>query len=339
MRASIAPVFQIRAQYSSSIPDAGGPAAVSELLVIVGPTGSGKSSLGLALAERFGGEIVNCDSVQVYRGLDIGSAKVPVSERRGIPHHLIDIADPPEDVTAGLYSRLARQALCEIQAKNRLPVVVGGTGLYLRALLEGLSPAPQRDEELRIRLQAIGHRRPGCLHRILRRYDSEAASRIHPNDHQKLIRAIELTLLGGQPATVTQKTRRNGLQGFRALKIGLSPDRSALRQHIEARATSMFENGLIEETKALLGEDNSPAAKALQSLGYRQALNVIAGTTTIAEAVDECRTKTRQYAKRQMTWFRREADVHWLDGFGTEKHIESAAIALTEDFLRGERSG
>jgi len=307
------------------------------LLVIVGPTGSGKSSLGLLLAERFGGEIVNCDSVQVYRGLDIGSAKVPVPERRGVTHHLIDIAGPEEDVTAGAYSRLARQALFEIQERHRLPVVVGGTGLYLRALLEGLSPAPRRNEALRIRLQAIVQRRPDGLHRILRRQDPEAASRIHPNDHQKLIRAIELTLLSGQPATVTQKAPRDGLQGFRILKIGLSPDRSALRQHINARSARMFEDGLIEETKALLASGISPRSKALQSLGYRQALNALAGTATFADAVAECQMKTRQYAKRQMTWFRREPDVHWLDGFGTEEHIESAAIALTESFLRGEQ--
>lgn len=307
------------------------------LLVIVGPTGSGKSSLGLFLAERFGGEIVNCDSVQVYRGLDIGSAKVPVAERRGIVHHLMDIAGPAEDVTAGAYSRIARQALFEIQERHCLPIVVGGTGLYLRALLEGLSPAPRRDEALRIRLQAIVQRRPNGLHRILRRYDSEAAGRIHPNDHQKLIRAIELTLLGGQPATVTQKVPRDGLHGFRTLKIGLSPDRSALHQHINARSARMFEDGLIEETRALLAGGFSPHSKALQSLGYRQALNVLSGTMTFADAVTECQTKTRQYAKRQMTWFRREPDVHWLGGFGTEEHVERAAVALAESFLRGEQ--
>ena len=285
---------------------------------------------------RFSGEIVNCDSVQIYRGLNIGSAKVPFAGRQGIPHHLLDIAGPEEDVTAGAYSHLARRALSDVQGRDRLPIIVGGTGLYLRALLDGLSPAPRRDQDLRTRLGGIVQRRPAFLHRFLRRCDPEAANRIHPNDHQKLIRAIELTLLGGQSATATQRTPRNVLQGFRTLKIGLCPERSALRQHIDVRSARMFEEGLIAETSAMLREGVSPRAKALQSLGYRQAVKVLAGETTLPEAVTECQTKTRQYAKRQMTWFRKEAGVRWLHGFGTEKPIESAAIALTEAFLREE---
>lgn len=308
----------------------------SPLLVILGPTGSGKSSLGLSLAERLGGEIVSCDSVQVYRGLGIGSAKIPMEGRRGIRHHLIDIADPQEDVTAGAYSRLARQAICEIRGRDRLPIVVGGTGFYLRALLEGLSPAPQRDEDLRGRLQRIVLRRPGCLHRILQKHDPEAAARIHPNDHQKLIRAVELTMLGRQPATATQKAPRDALQGFRVLKIGLRPEKNALREQISARSAAMFEFGLVDETKALLARGVPSGGKALQSLGYRQALQVLAGTAGVAEAIAECQTRTRQYAKRQMTWFRRETGVHWLEGFGGQAAVESAAIGLVEGFLRGE---
>ena len=311
----------------------------SPLLVVFGPTGAGKSGLGLALAERFGGEIVNCDSVQVYRGLDIGSAKVPEASRRGIPHHLIDIAEPQEDVTAGAYSRLARQALYAIRDKGRIPVVVGGTGLYLRALLDGLSPAPQRNEELRARLQRMVGRRPDSLHRFLKRYDPDAANRIHANDHQKLIRAVELTLLGGQPATAIQSIPRTPLKGFRVLKIGLSPERKALYRQIDARAAGMFDEGLIDETRALLNAGVSPQAKALQSLGYRQALNVLAETMTIKDAVTECQTKTRQYAKRQLTWFRREADVHWLDGFGNEEAVESAAVELAGRFIAHRETG
>lgn len=311
----------------------------SPLLVVLGPTGAGKSGLGLLLAERFGGEIVNCDSVQVYRGLDIGSAKVPLSARRGVSHHLIDIAGPEEDVTAGHYSRYARQVLAEIRDRSHIPVVVGGTGFYLRALLEGLSPAPQRDEGLRSRVQAAAQRRPGVLHRFLRRYDPNAAGRIHANDHQKLIRAVELTLLGRQPASVTQSIPRTPLEGFRVLKIGLSPERKALYPQIDRRAAAMFESGLIEETQSLLDAGVPPQAKALQSLGYRQALGILAGTITREAAVAECQAKTRQYAKRQMTWFRREPDVHWLEGFGNDQAVESAATALTHAFLHDGRTG
>lgn len=310
----------------------------SPLLVVLGPTGAGKSGLGILLAERFGGEIVNCDSVQVYRGMDIGSAKILPGERRGVPHHLIDIAGLEEDVTAGQYSRYARRALDTIRDHGHIPVVVGGTGLYLRALLEGLSPAPQRDEELRVRLQAAAQRRPGILYRFLRRYDPDAAARIHANDHQKLIRAVELTLLGRQPATVTQSIPRNPLQGFRVLKIGLSPERKALYRQIDARAAAMFEDGLIEETRSLLDAGVSPQAKALQSLGYRQAIGVLTGIMTREAALTECQTKTRQFAKRQMTWFRREPDVYWLDGFGNDAVVQSAAITMTEAFLASDKT-
>ena len=305
----------------------------SPLVVIVGPTGSGKSSLGITLAERFGGEVVNCDSVQVYRGFDIGSAKVPPKERRGIPHHLLDIASPQENVTAGSYARLARKALEDIKGRGRLPIVVGGTGLYLRALLDGLSPAPLRDEPLRARLQAIAERRPGCLHRLLERHDREAAERIHPNDNQKLIRAVELMVLAGQPASATQRTPRNGLHGFRTLKLALSPDRTLLRDQLNARANHMFERGLVDETRSLLEQGIPVENKALQSLGYRQALGVLSGSMGLDEAVQECQTRTRQYAKRQMTWFRREEGAHWLLGFGTEQRIREAALQLTEGFL------
>ena len=305
----------------------------SPLVVIVGPTGSGKSSLGITLAERFSGEIVNCDSVQVYRGLDIGSAKVPPTERRGIPHHLLDIACPQENVTAGSYARLARKALEDITSRGRLPIIVGGTGLYLRALLDGLSPAPQRDEPLRVRLQFIAERRPGYLHRLLERHDREAAGRIHSNDHQKLIRAVELMVLAGQPASATQGAPRNGLHGFRTLKLALSPDRGPLRDQLNARAAHMFESGLVDETRRLLQKGVPAENKALQSLGYRQALGVLSGSMGLDEAVQECQTRTRQYAKRQMTWFRREEGAHWLHGFGTEQRIQEAALELTERFL------
>lgn len=303
------------------------------LLVVLGPTGAGKSDLALTLAEAFSGEIVNCDSIQVYRGLDIGSAKVPAAERRGIPHHLIDILGPNDDLTAGAYSHLARDVIADIQQRGRVPVVVGGTGFYLRALIDGLSPAPPRDEELRTRLYQLAARRPAILHRFLRRYDPPAAARIHANDRQKLIRAIEMIRLTQQPATVTQSLPRQALEDAAILKIGLHPARASLYKRLDERSAWMFRNGLVAETKALLEAGYSPASKPLQSLGYKQAVEVLKEQLSIEEAIRECQTKTRQYAKRQMTWFRRERDVHWLAGFGHEEDIQQQAIALTRNAM------
>ncbi|HEY1213710.1 MAG TPA: tRNA dimethylallyltransferase, partial [Bryobacteraceae bacterium] len=193
-----------------------------------------------------------------------------------------------------------------------------------------------RDEPLRARLQAVAERRPGCLHRLLEKRDREAAGRIHPNDHQKLIRALELMMLAGQPASITQKIPRNRLQGFRTLKLALSPDRALLRGQLNARAAHMFERGLVDETRRLLEQGVPAENKALQSLGYRQALRVLSGSMGLDEAVQECQTRTRQYAKRQMTWFRREEGAHWLHGFGTEQRVEEGALRLTEGFLGSE---
>jgi tRNA dimethylallyltransferase len=292
---------------------------------VLGPTGAGKSALALGLARNFHGEIVNCDSVQVYRGLDIGSAKVQAADRHGIPHHLIDIVDPAAELTAGAYAQLARQALSAVQTRAALPVVAGGTGFYLRALLDGLSPAPGRDPDLRVRLTALKARRPAALHRFLRHCNPAAAHRIHPNDHQKLMRAIELSR--------TQNLPREPLAGFRVFKIGLNPERRLLYDRLDQRAAAMFRLGLIEETRALLGSGISPSAKCLQTLGYKQAVDVVCGNLPLADAIRECQNKTRQYAKRQITWFRAEPDVHWLPGFGAEPAIEEKAFALVSDFL------
>ncbi|MGI8962756.1 MAG: tRNA (adenosine(37)-N6)-dimethylallyltransferase MiaA [Bryobacteraceae bacterium] len=311
----------------------------SPLVVVLGPTGAGKSELGLALAEAFDGEIINCDSVQVYRGLQIGTAKLRVEARRGIPHHLIDILSPDQELTAAAYSHLARNAFDTLRITRKLAIVVGGTGFYLKALIEGLSPAPSRDERLRARLGNIAVRRPLALYRFLRSRDPEAASRIHPNDHQKLIRAIELTLLAGQPATITQSLPRNSLRGFEVLRLGLAPPRILLYERLNQRSAQMFESGLIEETEAILDAGFSPTAKPLQSLGYKQAMKVIANQMDVEEAIRECQTKTRQYAKRQITWFHREPNVNWLPGFGDRNEIQQLALAITEKFLRESYDG
>jgi tRNA dimethylallyltransferase len=307
----------------------------SPLLVILGPTASGKTALALALAERFHGEIVNCDSVSVYREFDIGTAKPTALERARAPHHLIDIADPVESMTAGEYSRRARQALAEIKSRRRLPIVVGGTGLYLRALLEGLFPGPERSKELRIRLrERVAERGSDYLHKILRRLDSGAAEKIHANDSPKLIRAIEICLAsreGGSRQKMTEllERGRDPLQGFRILRIGLDPDRAALYDRINQRAQQMFDDGLVEEAEYLLGKYGA-AAGPMNSLGYKQAIQMLRGEFTRDQAVQAAQQGHRNYAKRQMTWFRREPEVTWVNGFGDDAAVQSAAISLTE---------
>jgi len=295
------------------------------LIAVVGPTGAGKSELALALANSFRGEVVNCDSVQVYKGLDIGSAKTPESQRLGVPHHLLDVVPPGSELTAGSYARCAAEVLQAIRARGRLPVVAGGTGFYLRALIDGLSPAPARNQELRTRLADVARRRPAALHRLVRRRNATAAVRIHPNDHQKLIRAIEL--IGQAPAP------RQPIEGFRVLKIGLGPERARLYQKLDQRSVWMFENGLLAETQALLDAGVPAEAKALATLGYRQAVSVLTRGLLVSDAIADCQLRTRRYAKRQMTWFRAEPDIHWLAGFGEEASVQTEAASLVRAFL------
>ncbi len=297
------------------------------LLVLLGPTASGKTTLSLALAEHFEGEIVNCDSVAMYQEFDVGTAKPTPAERSRAPHHLFDCVPPTVHVTAGEYARQARQMLAQIKERQRLPMVVGGTGLYLRALLQGLFPGPQRSEELRARLRESAHKRGSpYLHRILSRLDCSAAERIHANDAPKLIRAIEVCLASQQKMTdLWQHQGRDPLGGFRILRIGLDPDRQALYERINRRAQEMFQRGLVGEAQRLLnkyGENATPLA----SLGYKQALQFLRGELTGDEALQAAQQAHRNYAKRQMTWFRREPDVCWLRGFGDDSEIQKKAI-------------
>lgn len=303
------------------------------LVAVAGPTGSGKSSLALRIAMEFKGEVVNCDSVQVFRHFDLGSAKLPPDRRCGVPHHLIDVADPGEHFTAGDYVRLARQALAEIRSGGRLPVVAGGTGLYLRALLEGLFAGPARNAPVRDRLLEREHRRPGTLHRILRRLDPAAAGRIHSNDIKKTVRALEVRLAGGKPLTEFLEEGREALAGVRTLKLILNPPRAQLNSALDERLDWMFANGLIEETRRILDLGFSPDAKPFESLGYKQALKAIHGELSRDRALEEARLRTRQYAKRQMTWFRRERGAIWLDGFGTDPEIERQAFDCVKRHL------
>ena len=292
---------------------------------MLGPTASGKTALSLALAERFAGEIVNCDSVAMVREFDIGTAKPTAAERARAPHHLLDCIAPTSHITAGEYARQARQVLDEIKARQHLPIVVGGTGLYLRALLEGLFPGPQRSEELRERLR---ERASSCgshhLHKILRRLDPPAAEKIHPNDTAKLIRAIEVCVTSKNKMTDLWRQGRDPLHGFRILRLGLDPDRQALYARINQRAQNMFEDGLIEETKTLLNKYGT-AATGLSSLGYKQAAQLLRGELTREQAMQAAQQAHRNYAKRQLTWFRREPEVHWLRGFGDDANIQQQA--------------
>jgi tRNA dimethylallyltransferase len=305
----------------------GSPDPQPLVVLILGPTGSGKTALSLALAAQFGGEIVSCDSVAVYRGMDVGTAKPSPLERARIPHHLIDVADPDQPFTAGAYSRAARAALGEIAARGNLPIVTGGTGLYLRALTDGLFSGPERQHELRARLNRSGERHgPGWLSRILARLDPTSAARIHANDTPKVIRAIEVCLAARQP--MSQMLARDPLSGFRLLRIGLNPPRAQLYERLNERCAAMFAAGLVDETRGLL-ERYGPVT-ALDSLGYRQALAVLRESMSIEDAIKAAQQGHRNYAKRQLTWFRREPDVRWIESFGDNPEtVRKAKEAVT----------
>ncbi len=309
--------------------------AAHPLVVIVGPTASGKTTLALKLAEQFDGEIVSCDAVAVYRGLDVGSAKPTAAERARVPHHAIDILDADEPSTAGDYARAARVALAEIKTRGRLPIVTGGTGLYLRALLEGLAPAPPRDEELRERLrERAAQHGSQYLHRLLKRLDPEVAAAIHPNDVPKMIRSVEVTLAAQQPQSEQWQAGRDGLQGFRVLQMGLNPPRVALYARINERAAQMFDEGLLEETAAAR-ERYGDACRALGSLGYAQAVAMLRGEMTRAEAISAAQQGHRNYAKRQMTWFRRDKQIEWLAGFGDDADVQARAMEMVRRHVAG----
>ncbi|MEO8724862.1 MAG: tRNA (adenosine(37)-N6)-dimethylallyltransferase MiaA [Acidobacteriaceae bacterium] len=298
------------------------------LVVIVGPTGSGKTALSLELARAFDGEIVSCDSVAVYREFEIGTAKPTAEERSRLPHHMLDVAGAAEQFTAGEYARQARVAIAEIAGRGRLPIVVGGTGLYLRALLEGLFAGPERASELRERLQArAALRGEGYLHRLLRRMDAETARKIHARDVPKLIRAIEVCLAGPGRMSELWRGGRDALKGYRVVKVGLDPERGALYERINDRCRGMFEHGLMEETRGLW-ERYGNNAWALSSLGYRQAVAVLRGELDAHLMIAAAQQGHRNYAKRQMTWFRREKDVHWVKGFGDERAVQVECVEL-----------
>jgi tRNA dimethylallyltransferase len=311
------------------------------LVAVVGPTASGKSALGVWLAERLDGEVVACDSTQLYRGFDIGTAKPTQEERRGVPHHLIDVLEPHQESTAGGYRERALEVLEDLRQRDKVPVFTVGTGLYLRALLEGLADLPQRSEELRERLRASASEHPaGYLHCILQKMDREAAGKIAPADEQKLIRAIEICLLAKRPLSAVHRSGRAPLTGWRALKVGLMPSREALLERIQSRTQTMLARGWMEEVRSLSARCPADEAKPFDFIGYRELRAVARGEMNLEIAKEALQIATRRYAKRQMTWFRRESSVFWLEGFGDQEKVQIAALAwLVSQGLSPARGG
>jgi tRNA dimethylallyltransferase len=300
---------------------------IAPLVAIVGPTASGKSALGVWLAEHFQGEVVACDSTQLYRGFDIGTAKPSLAERRGIPHHLIDVLNPSQQATAGEYRAMALPVLDDLRRRKRLPIFTVGTGLYLRALLEGLADIPQRCEELRVRLrQSAEQHPPGHLHRILRKLDAHTAAKIAPADEQKLIRAVEVCLLSRKPISELHRAGRAALVGWRPLQLALLPSREALYERIHTRTDAMLAGGWLEEVRALVASGLQEDAKPFDFIGYRELCSMLRGSMTPDEARAAIQQSTRRYAKRQLSWFRNLQGVEHFEGFGDDEQIQNAVL-------------
>ena len=302
------------------------------MVAVLGPTATGKSALALALADRYHGEIVNCDSTAVYRGFDIGTDKVPVNQRSGIRHHLIDIVDPADEYTAAQYAKDAAAAVRDIHARGRLPLVVGGTGFYYRALTRGLFPGPGRDDALRARLEAIARRRGSAwLHRLLRRADPESGARIQPRDVKRMVRALEVFYLTGRPLTAHFAETRSPLPEFDVLAIALRLPAAQISERVERRVDEQFARGLLDEVRGLLARGVPETARPFGGLVYRQALEHLHGVRDEAATRALITQGNRRYARRQLIWFRKEPNLIWLDGSGESPAIVAAACSLLDD--------
>ena len=304
---------------------------MSRIIVIAGPTGSGKSELAIRIASSIAGEIVNYDSVQLYRGFDIGSAKPTIEDRQRVPHHLFDIADAGIEFNAADYGRVARATCAEIESRGATPVLAGGTFFYLRALLSTLPELPGRDEALRARIQAIAARRRGgvWLHRLLQRVDPASAGRIAPGDRHRVERALEVWFSSGRPISSWERVTSSSEDETPALKLGLRLDRELLHERIHQRVNRMYAAGLVEETRLLL-ERHPRNARPFGTIGYREAVAVIEGGNTLSEAIAETSRRTRQYAKRQMTWLRAERNVQWIDATNPDSMFDDAIRLIKE---------
>jgi tRNA dimethylallyltransferase len=311
-------------------PSATGP----PIIVIVGPTASGKSAISLELALRLGGEVINLDSVQVYRGLYIATAKMTKEEMRGVPHHLIDIVEPTENFTAGDYARLATAEIAAIESRGRLAILAGGTGFYLRALQGALfSEEQSTDLSLRTRLKKLLERRGAPhLHRMLKRLDRTAAERIMPNDWSRTIRALEVYFQTGRSITEWQRKIPPPPPFASRIRIfALSPPREPLYERINTRVDRMFSAGLVEEVRGLLDSGVPPDAKAFGAHGYRRVVEYLKGERTLESCIEQTKLDTRHYAKRQLSWWRQVEGVHWLYGFGEEERLADEAIEVVGD--------
>jgi tRNA dimethylallyltransferase len=300
------------------------------VFAIVGPTASGKSTLGIAVALQINGEIINCDSVQVYQGIQIATAKVPAEERQGVPHHLIDFISPELNYTAGDWAREAAKAIEEIENRGRVPLLVGGTGLYLRALRLPFFPSPPTDERLRQRLNRIRERRGSeHLHRVLERLDPGMAQELYPRDWPRVQRAIEVRLQTGFPMSEQMESRPEPPEVALRLQIlAINPPRNELYERINARTETHFASGLVEEVRDLLAKGVPPNSNALGAHGYRRVVEYLEGRRDLASAIEQTKLDVRHYAKRQLTWFRREPDVVWFEGFGDEQPLQEKALQL-----------
>jgi tRNA dimethylallyltransferase len=306
------------------------------IIAIVGPTASGKSALGIEVALRLGGEIINCDSVQVYQQIEIATAKVPLDERRGIPHHLIDFVSPEVTFTAADWARAAIQTIDEIESRDRLAVLVGGTGFYLRALRQPFFPSPVTDENLRQRLTKIRERHgPERLHRILGKFDSVEAGKLNPRDWPRVQRAIEFYLQTGERIS-GQRTLRPSppAMATRVRVLALNPPREELYARINQRTEQHFAAGLVDEVSRLLGEGVPAHSSALGAHGYRRVVEYLQGQRSLQSAIEQTKLDVRHYAKRQLTWFRREPGVEWIEGFGDDLQVQKKVLSrLASDHL------
>jgi tRNA dimethylallyltransferase len=303
-------------------------------VAVVGPTATGKSALALALAEAFDGEIVACDSTAVYRGIDIGTDKLEPGQQRGIPHHLVDVADLDETYTAARYATEAAAAIHAIHARGKLPILAGGTGLYYRALVRGMFPGPARDELLRHRLERVADTRGvAALHRWLARVDPESAQRILSGDRKRMIRALEVYLLTGRALTEHFAETRSPIAGVQMLTMGVTLPRDVLRQRVARRVDAQFDRGVVSEVQRLLDGGLPRAAHALSGLVYRQVLEMLQGVRDEAETRELIVRENVRYAKRQLTWFRKEPSVRWLDGAGDTPAVQQEAVEVVRKFI------
>ena len=298
------------------------------LIAVLGPTATGKSALGIAIAERFDGEIINCDSTAVYRGFDIGTDKVPFDERRGIPHHLIDIVDPTDEYTAAQFARDAAAVIQDIHARGKLPILVGGTGFYYRALTRGLFPGPGKDAALRRRLERIAERKGvERLHRMVKRVDPESAARIQPRDLKRLVRALEVYFQTGKPLTAHFEDTVSPLgSDVQIGAVALRMPAAWLAERLAARVDAQFNAGLLDEIRALLASGVPPDARPFGGLVYRQAMEHLRGVRDETATRKLIAQENRRYARRQLIWFRKEPNLVWFDGPGTNAEVQDSVI-------------